>query len=436
MTLDWWYDLTPQVQDALTALCLLSPIFLIAAILLPGHAPATLSLALIRRHWAVTVIFVVLISVSVALGTGLLAQERALRTATARAADPFDIIVAAPGSELTVMFAAVFLRPSDMGLVGGAVLKDLAADKRVTFLAPIGFGDSVGDAPIVGTTANLVTHLAGDAGIQGRIWQAPFEAITGAALEARIGDHLAPAHGVGDAAEAHAHDGTSFEVVGLMPSTGSPWDRAVIVPIEALWQVHGLADGHREAGPIGPPFVPELVPGVPAIVVGTETLADAYSLRSEYDRKGATMAFFPGAVLAQLYGVMGDVRGAMSVMANVSQVLVAIGALCGLAIVARLFRRQLALLAALGAPRRFVMAVIWVHALLHLVAGAVLGLVMGFAATGALSRIIAGRTSLAIDAHLGTAEILTVCAFLGISAIAALIPALAARSPQFATELR
>ena len=433
---DWWYDLSPAMQDSLTAFGLVSPAILIAAVLLPGHAPGPLALALARRHWAVTAIFVALIAVSVALGTGLLAQERAIRAATARAADPFDIIVAAPGSELTVLFATVFLRPSDMGLVGGTVLNDLAHDERVSFVAPVGFGDSVGDAPIVGTTVDLVKHLAKRAEMEGRVWTAPFEAIVGSALDAQIGDNLQPAHGLGAAAEAHAHEGSYFQVVGRMPRTGSPWDRAVIVPIEALWQVHGLADGHREAGPIGPPYVPDLFPGAPAIVVGTEGLSAAYSLRSDFDRQGETMAFFPGAVLAQLYGVMGDVRGAMSVMANVTQLLVAAGALSGLAIVARLFRRQLALLSALGASRRFITAVIWVHALAHLVIGAILGVLLGFAATAVLSGVVAGRTNLAIRAQLGTAEILTVCAFLGLSAVAALIPALGARSPLFAKELR
>lgn len=432
--MELWYGLSAGLQDALLAAGALAVPALIALAVLPGHRPWPLVRALVRRHWGVSAVFVALIAGSVALGTGLLAQERAIRAATARAADPFDLIIAAPGSELTVLFASVFLQPSDMALVGGDVLDELSSDERVAFAAPIAFGDSVGDAPIVGTTAALVERLGGVA--EGRIWVQTMEAVVGSAVAARLGDHLEPAHGHGDAADAEAHGEVELTVVGRMAATGTPWDRAVVVPVEAVWQVHGLADGHREAGRLGPPFDPELVPGMPAVVVTAEGLGAAYSLRTAYTRDGATMAFFPGAVLAQLHRVMGDVRAAMSVMAVVSQVLVAGGVLCGLAIVARLFRRQLALLAALGAPERFVVAVMWLYSVAHLVAGAVLGLALGQVATAALSEVVSRRTGLDLTAQPGAGELVVVAGFLGLASLVALLPALAAPARRPAAELR
>ncbi|PZX16925.1 putative ABC transport system permease protein [Palleronia aestuarii] len=430
-----WYGLPAWAQDTLLGLALLAPLILIALVLLPGHRPWPLAYALIRRHWGVSSIFVILIALSVALGTGLLAQERAIRSATARAADPFDLVVTAPGSELTALFATVFLRASDMGLIGGDVLEELSSDKRVALAAPLGFGDSVGDAPIVGTTADLVYHLTGGA-LEGRIWASAFEAVVGSDVAVEMGAHLEPAHGVGEAADDHAHDAAEFTVVGRMEPSGTPWDRAILVPIEAVWQVHGLADGHREADQVGPPFVPELVPGMPAIVVAANSLGGAYSLRAAFTRDGETMAFFPGTVLAQLYGVMGDVRGAMSIMALVSQGLVVGGVLCGLAIVARLFRRQLALLAALGAPARFVVSVMWLHSVMHLFAGVVLGLLSGQIAAGLLSSIVSRQTGLDLSAELGGAELLAVAGFLGLASLAALLPALVTPPRHPAHDLR
>ena len=432
---EFWDDLPAAAQDLLTATMLLAPLAAVALVLVPGHRPWPLVRALARRYWGVSAVFVALIAVSIALGTGLLAQERAMRRATTRAADPFDLVIAAPGSELTVLFATVFLQASDMGLVRGAVMEELASDERVAFAAPVAFGDSVGDAPIIGTTADLVTHLAGD-GLDGRMWQAPFEAVIGSAVDAGLGDHLEPAHGHGLAADAEAHGGTELKVVGRMAPTGTPWDGAVIVPVEAVWRIHGLADGHELPGQLGPPFVPELVPGVPAIVVSAASLPAAYSLRSAYTRDSETMAFFPGAVLAQLHRVMGDVREAMSVMAVVSQVLVAGAVLCGLAIMARLFRRQLALLAALGAPARFVISVLWLHAVAHLVAGAALGLLLGQLTTALISAAVSRRTGLDLAAELGGAELLAVAGFLGLSSLVALLPALAAPYRRPAADLR
>jgi len=64
-----------------------------------------------------------------------------------------------------------------------------------------------------------------------------------------------------------------LKVVGRMKPTGTPWDNSVIVPIEFVWEVHGLPNGHAEGDErIGPPFDAARVPGVPAIVVKPETI--------------------------------------------------------------------------------------------------------------------------------------------------------------------
>ena len=117
------------------------------------------------------------------------------------------------------------------------------------------------------------------------------------------------------------------------------------------------------------------------------------------------MAFFPGAVLSRLYRVMGDVRQAMSVMALVTQGLVAASVLTGLFILTRLFRRQIALLRALGAPRRVVFATVWAFSAVLLLAGALLGLAVGRGAAGLLSRVLRTRTDIAISALPGWTEL-------------------------------
>ena len=53
------------------------------------------------RHRTPYALFVLLIAVAVALGVAVSAQEAALRIGSARAADKFDLVVAAPGSPQT-----------------------------------------------------------------------------------------------------------------------------------------------------------------------------------------------------------------------------------------------------------------------------------------------------------------------------------------------
>ena len=421
---DLWYSLSPLLQDLLTLALLLLPGLLVGAIALRGYAPWPLTRAILTRFRWSAVMFVALIAISVGMGIGLLAQERGLRRGTAQAADKFDLVVAAPGSELSVLFAAVYLQPSDMALLSGEVYDEIARNEKVAVAAPLAFGDSYGTSPLIGTTEEFARYLSDDR-IEGRMWAEHHEAIAGAFVPLGIGDSFEPAHGIGDAAEDHAHEGEGLTVVGRMAPTGTPWDNALLVPVETVWEVHGLANGHapEREEQIGPPFDPDYFPGTPAIVVHAEELWANYALRSEFTRDSETMAFFPGTVLANLYRVMGDVRQAMSVMALVTQVLVAASVLLGLFILSRLFRRQVALLRALGAPSRFVFAVVWSFGAVLLLAGAALGLLTGLGTAALLSQVVTARTGILVTAPLGWAEIHFLAGFVSVTLILSLLPA-------------
>lgn len=421
-------ELSTATQDALVALALILPGLVCGALVMRGYRPWPVIAAMLRRAAGTAVLFAALIAVALALGLILTAQERGLRQASARAADPFDVIVAAPGSETTAMLASVFLQPADLPLLTGAQFAEVAATPGVTLAAPLGFGDSADGAPVVGTTAAFVSHLAGPPA-EGRPFAARAEAVVGALAPFAPGDEIEPAHGVGEAAEDHAHEGHNLTVVGRLAPTGGPWDHAVIVPVETLWDMHGLPDGHPPGDadgnrPIGPPWDTASFPGVPAVAVDTDQLAAAYGVRAALSRPDI-MAFFPGAVLAQLHAVLGDARAALSVMALASQALVTVAVLAGLALVMALFADQFALLAAMGAPLRFTLAVSWGFAAILILGGAALGVALALAGMGAASQILSERLGFAVHARLGWPEAHMTAAFVTLMLVAALVPAIA-----------
>lgn len=433
---DFWYALPVALQDALTLAGLLLPAVVAAVLVLAGLRPWALIRDLGRRALWTNVVFVALIAVSVALGTGLLVVERGLRSGSARAAAKFDLIVAAPGSEVTLLLAAVYLQPSDVPLLTGAQYAEVAGHPTVALAAPIAFGDSADGAPIVGTIAGFIAHLSGDLD-EGRVFADHGEAVVGALSALKLGDEVEPAHGMGPAADTHAHEDEHYQVVGRMRATGSPWDRAVLVPVETVWETHGLANGHApEAGEqLGPPFDPAYFPGTPAILVRADRLVANYNLKSDFTRPDM-MAFFPGTVLATLQARLGDIRAALSVMAGVTQILVTVAVLAALLILLRLFARGFALLRALGAPARFVFAVAWGYAAGLILAGTLIGLGLGFGAAAIIARIVTARTEVAVAVTPGWPEIHFVAAFLGITLTLALLPAFAATRRPVLPDLR
>ena len=435
MTWDWWSALPANAQDVLLLVLLLSPAILVGIAVVRGYRPVALVGAMLWRYRFTNALFVALIAVSVGIGVGLIAQERGLRKGTARAAEKFDLIVSAPGSEVQMLLAAVYLQPVDVPLLDGPTYDRIARHENVALAAPIAYGDSFGSSPVIGTTADFVAHLTGDLA-EGRVFASVVEAVAGSAVPLALGQGFEPAHGVGAGAEHGAHAGHELTIVGRMLPTGSPWDRAILVPVESVWSVHGLATGHAPGDDrIGPPFVPERFPGTPAVLVRAEQLWANYALRSEFTTE-RTMAFFPGAVLAGLHSMLGDVRQVMSVMAILTQVLVTAGVLAGLVILTRLYARRLALLRAIGAPDRFVFAVVWCYAAALIGAGAALGVLVGIAAVGAISWLVTARTDILVQATLAWPEFHLVAGFVSLTVLLALMPAFMAVSRNVITDLR
>ena len=426
----WWGLLSPNMQDGALLILYLLPCLIVGFLVVRGLRPYALVGAMLWQFRWSNLVFVLLIAVSVALGVGLIAQERGLRKGTARAAEKFDLVIAAPGSEVTNVLATVYLHPADMPLLDGALYNRIATNEQVDFAAPIAFGDSFKGSPVVGTTVTFIDHLSGSLD-EGKRFGSYFEAVIGADVPLSLGEHFTPAHGHGDGADAKAHEGSDFIATGRMKKTGSPWDRAILVPVEAVWMVHGLGNGHGldEPEKLGPPFDPATFPGTPSILVHAKQLWANYALKNAFTDK-ESMAYFPGAVLSQLHSVLGDVREVMSVMAIVTQILVTAGVLTGLVILTKLFSRRLALLRAIGAPRRFLFSIVWSFAAVLILAGSALGILLGFATTRVISGIVSARTNILVEVILSWPEFHLVAAFVSLTVCLAMIPAfLALRRP-------
>jgi putative ABC transport system permease protein len=407
----------------------------------------------LRRSKAGALAVVLLVAVAVALGVAVSAQERALRQGSARAADAFDLVIGAPGSETQLVLSTVYLQPAAITLIDGRHLDELARNPDVAWAAPLGFGDNYVGHPIVGTVADFVTQGGRLAPNEGRLFQRIDEVVIGANVGLAVGDTFVPVHGQVATGEDEEHGAFPYTVVGRMPRQGNPWDRAIMATIEAVWWVHSLPLGHAldeasvwPAGhgdepdlgaiPVGPPWDAAELPGVPAIVVKPASFAAAYQLRQQYRSNEATMAVFPAEVLVQLYRILGDVRDLLAVISVLTQVLVIAAVLLAVLATLAARRRLLAVLRALGASRGFVFATVWLGVVLMLTVGAMLGLGLGYAGAFVLARVVEARTSIALPVTLTPQELVLVAAIVVIALGLAAIPAALGYRSSVATALR
>lgn len=448
-------------------------------------------LADLRRLWAGSLVVVLLVALATALGVSVILQERALRLGSARAADKFDLVIGAGGSETQLVLSSVFLQPSPLPLMAGEVLTKLAADPRVAWAAPVGFGDSFSGYPIVGTTTVLVQAISGGL-VEGQIFASEGEAVIGSAVGLSLGGEIKPMHGAAGEG-GHTHTELAYRIAGRLKPTGTAWDRAILVPIQAVWHIHGLeegeehhhgedaaeaghdhegaeagnvaADGHgvepvasaarqdvpgeeqdggdHDAAGHGEPdhhggidadaalneTWPAGAPGLPAILIKPKTIADAYKLRQDY-RNGTTIAVFPGEVLTNLYATLGDAKQILVAVASGAQILVA----ASLALVTVIHigqrRRQIGALRAFGAPRGAIFGIVWLEFLFLVAIGIGLGFTLGYAAALVLSGFFSQTSGIVLPVGFAREDGTLALILLAFAALLAALPAvLAYRQP-------
>ncbi len=166
--------------------------------------------------------------------------------------DRFDLLIGGPGSPTQLVLTAVYLQPAGMELIDGNILKELEEDEGVAYASPLAFGDFFDQYPIIGVTPVFLSGYS----LEGRPFEAAYEAVVGADVHLEIGERFSPVHGDLGGRRSRRRGPHRIRLCSRRSPrrTGSPWDRAIVVPVEAVWDVHGLPTGqeHHAEGAAAP----------------------------------------------------------------------------------------------------------------------------------------------------------------------------------------
>jgi len=422
--------------------------------------PLMLLKAWYRQYTLPCIIFIVLFSIALSLGIALLSQERAIKQSSANVSDQFDLIIGAPGSKVDLVLNTAFLKTGFLETVPTHIWHELLDDQRVKWFAPIVFGDGYHGAPIIGTTQALLTALYGE--------QENFPTIDSAFIGANValglGDIFQPQHGMienaGDSDDEededhHVHH-VDYKVAKKLPITGTPWDNAILVPVEASWQIHGMGNGHAEEehedhekhitqhhddvdhneneeeehhhdehDPLNLGVFDEhdTFKPVSAFIVKPNSIASAYGLRSDFSNN-ETQAVFPGEVMVMLYALMGDARTLMSQITLICEGLVMLSLVFAIAALFALFKREFAILRTIGATRNYLLLSVWLFVLSLMAIGLLLGMLLATLEVQWISTLLSDKAQFSINATLQAKDGLFALAVLAVGSIMALLPAL------------
>lgn len=372
-------------------------------------------------------IFITLFSIALSLGVALLSQERAIKQSSANVSDKFDLIIGAPGSKIDLTLDIAFLQTGFLETVPTHIWYQLLDDKRVEWFAPIVLGDSYHGRLIVGTTATLLDSLY-SATVKFPDMHAAF---VGANIALNTGDNFKPQHGLLESAE-HTHH-VDYHVVGKLPKTGTPWDDAILVPVETSWDIHGLGDGHHheqehddedeQASQLGVFNIHSPLKPVSAFVVKPASIASAYGLRSDFSNN-ETQAVFPAEVMVILYSLMGDARVLMSYITLICEALVLLSLLFSIASLFALFKREFAILRTIGATRNYLLLSVWLFVFSLMAIGVLVGMLLATLEVQWISHLLSNKVQFNVEATLNAQDWYFAFTVLFIGSILALLPAL------------
>lgn len=331
-----------------------------------------------KRKAATNLLLVLLLAVALAGGFLLIQAERGLRHALARTAQDFDLLVGAPGSGAQLVLTGVFLQWNEaLSLIDFHHFRTIRTDLRVREASPLVFADSYQGVPVVGVDAAFF-RIRASSFAEGQVFSDDFEAVVGAAVELPLGGSFLSAHGrPADRGALELHEKAVYRVVGKLASTGTPWDRAILISYQTIWKIH-----HEKEG-------------ITAILVKPRSVADAYTLRTAW-RTEATTAVFPGEVLAVFFGWTEAVKGFLEGISRAVLLLILIGV--GLVLVSGIKARTrfLVLLRSLGAGRGFLFWIVWGEGVLLFTSAVVAGACFSMAGAGAIQGTVTAATGLVL----------------------------------------
>ena len=389
-----------------------------------------------RRFVLSLVVLSIALSSFLLLGIERIRQD--LRANFSQAVSGTDLIVGARTGPVQLLLFSVFRIGNASHNIRYTSAEAIAKHRAVAWLVPLSLGDSHRGFAVLGTTPAYFQHFRyGEKQAlrlaQGQPFAQLYDAVLGAEVARRLGYRMGQpivlAHGDG-AFTANDHADKPFTVVGILAATGTPVDRTVHISLQAIEALHldwaagaplpGMAVSAAAAA------AQDLTPrNITAALIGLKSRAAVFAVQREVAayRDEPLLAILPGVALDELWDVVGlGERGLLAMSA-----LVAVVSLAGLVavILAGLNerRRELAILRAVGAGPRQVLALLAAEGTLVTACGVVLGALACWGAVAALGPWVQAAVGITLRLQApGSAEWTLMALLLAGGLIASLLP--------------
>lgn len=360
----------------------------------------------LRARLTISLLTVSSIALSVALLVGIEHLRVGVRESFAGTIKGTDLIVGARGGTTQVLLSTVFGMATPSGSISWETYERWKAHPAVSWTIPYSLGDSHRGFRVIGTTEEFFARYRfRDQSVtfaSGRAPQTDREVAIGHEVAQRLryalGAEIVLAHGIAEVSFAE-HEVHPFTVVGIIDRTSTPIDRALYVTLDGLTEMHEAEEERGGGLMMGPPQ--EHAHGeapITAFLLGTKNRFETLQLQREMneDRTEPLTAIIPGVALAQLWDVVGNAEQALRLVSMFTLLVGLLGMCVALYASLESRRREMAVLRAIGAGPRSIVALLVSESALLALSGAVLGIVFVYVGLAAAAGPVEARYGFAL----------------------------------------
>ena len=340
----------------------------------------------LRQHWLSSSLALF----SIAVGSSMLIAVTSLREQSHKAFTEsgigVDAILGPKGSSLQIVLNAIYNLETMPGKVKWSYYKKVLQTPLVVKGFPFCTGHSYGGFRVNAIDPAFLTefeYVPGKTfsfkkseGGAGRQLEKLDEAVAGsiAARELHIvlGNTFNPVCGVQSGDPVHVNDHIKF--VGILAPTGTPYDRAIYIPLERFYTLEGhnakmaIDEDYRE---ISGAYL-KIKSGR-----GGATNPAIQALKYDIDQSQDAQLVIPNEVMPRLFNIIGWVDNVLFAVALMVTVLATLFLFVALISALKDRRRDIALMRTLGATRLIIVGLVLSEALIISLAGVLSGLLLG-----------------------------------------------------------
>lgn len=146
----------------------------------------SLTLKSLRHKPLSTVLTLLLMALGIAMMSFVLSASRQLEEGVLRDAQGIDLVVGAKGSPLQLILSSIYHIDVPTGNIPLTAQAQLAQNRLVKKVILLALGNNYAGFRIAGTNTDYIAHYGGKL-TQGRLFDAPLQAVLGAQVAARTG---------------------------------------------------------------------------------------------------------------------------------------------------------------------------------------------------------------------------------------------------------